>query len=267
MHHTAVVLVAAAGLCYCIAAVLRWRAMAVSDEDRRSAHLIPLWVGLALHTAGLVLSLLDPERRDFAYGVLAVWAAVAALFFVSRYLASPSRAILVLPVGAMAVLVAMAGLAGPAPDPTPDKPAGQLIWIVRVHVVFMAAHLAGMLLAGAAGGMWLVAANQLRSPSPRALRLPSLPAIERLAERSLVVATALLLAGLATGGAAMQQGGGLHMGQPSIALSLLTMVLLVAALALRATGRLNRRGTALAAVAIMLVAAMGGLSQLVVKHG
>lgn len=237
--------------------------MAVSDEDRRSAHLIPLWIGLALHTGSLVLSLLDPTRRDFAYAVLAVWAAVAALFFVSRYLASPSRAILVLPVGAMALLVAMAGLAGPVPD----KPATEMIWIVRLHVVFMSAHLAAMLLAGAAGGMWLVAANQLRSPSPRALRLPSLPVVERLAERSLVIATALLLGGLATGGAAMQQTGGVNMGKPSIALALLTMVLLVAALALSATGRLNRRSTAVAAVVTMMVAALGALSQLVIKHG
>lgn len=237
--------------------------MAVSDEDRRSAHLIPLWVGLAFHTASLVLSLLDPTRRDFAYAVLAVWAAFAGLFFVNRYLASPSRAILVLPVGAMALLVAMAGFAGPAPAKAPTE----MLWIVRLHVAFMASHLAAMLLAGAAGGMWLVAANQLRSPSPRALRLPSLPVVERLAERSLVVATALLLGGLATGGAAMQQSAGVNMGKPSIVIALLTMVLLVAALAARATGRLSRRGVAIAAVGTMVVAAIGALSQLVVTHG
>lgn len=262
MHLTAIILVAAAGICYVVAALLRWRQMGVSDE-RTSAHLIPLWLGLALHSVSLVLSLMNPGQRDFAYGVLAVWAAVAGLFFVSRYLASPSRTILVLPVGGMALLVAMAELA--SPDTTPGGEATS--WITRVHVAFMALHLAVMLLSGAAGGMYLTAVRQLKSPSPRALRLPSLPLLERLTERSLVIATALLMGGLATGGAAMQLKRSISLAQPSIVLALMTMALLVLVLALRSTGRLNRRGVALGAVGAMLIAALGAVSQLVVTHG
>lgn len=262
MHLTAIILVAAAGLCYVAAALLRWRQMGVSDE-RTTAHLVPLWLGLALHSVSLVLSLLTPGQRDFSYGVLAVWAAVAGLFFVSRYLASPSRTILVLPVGGMALLVAMAELASGEPNPVP---AGGTSWIVRLHVVFMALHLAVMLLSGAAGGMYLTAVRQLKSPSPRALRLPSLPLLERLTERSLVISTALLMAGLATGGAAMQLST-VSMAKPSIVLALITMALLVLVLALRATGRLNRRGVALGAVAAMLIAALGAVSQMVSTHG
>jgi ABC-type uncharacterized transport system permease subunit len=262
VHLTAIILVAAAGLCYVAAALVRWRQMALSDE-RRSAHLIPLWLGLGLHSVSLVLSLINPGQRDFAYGVLAVWAAVAGLFFVSRYLASPSRTILVLPVGGMALLVAMAELAsGEGTSSTDATP-----WITRVHVAFMALHLAVMLLSGAAGGMYLTAVRQLKSPSPRALRLPSLPLLERLTERSLVVGTALLMGGLATGGAAMQLSRSISLAQPSIVLALITMALLVLILALRSTGHLNRRGVALGAVWSMLIAALGAVSQLVVTHG
>ncbi len=262
MHLTAIILIAAAGLCYVAAAVLRWRQMAVSDE-RRSAHLIPLWLGLALHTVSLVLSLLDPAQRDFAYAVLAVWAAVASMFFVSRYLTSPSRTILVLPVGGMALLVAMAELASGKDQPSTDVTSG----ITRFHVGLMILHIGVMLLSGAAGGMYLTAVRQLKASSSRALRLPSLPLLERLTERSLVIGTALLMGGLATGGAAMQLKPTMTLAQPSIVLALITMVLLVLVLALRATGRLNRRGVALGAVGAMVIAALGLISQMMGAHG
>src|ERR1043165_5139820 len=122
--------------------------MARSDE-RRPAHLVPLWLGLGLHSVSLVLSLVNPGQRDFAYGVLAVWAAVAGLFFVSPPLPTPSRTILVLPVGGMALLVAMAELASVDAQPATAGTS----WIVRVHVAFMALHLAGMLVSGARGGV------------------------------------------------------------------------------------------------------------------
>lgn len=263
MHLTAVILLAAAGLCYCAAAVVRWLLTASSDE-RRPAHLLPLWIGLTLHSVALVLSLLDDGQRGFSYGVLAVWAAVASLFFVSRYLASPSRTILVLPMGGMALLVAMAALTSPGQR---VEPVAEMAWIVRLHVGFMAAHLAMMLMAGAAGGLYLLAAAQLKSPSPRALRLPSLPRLERLTERGLVIATALLLGGLATGGAAMQLARSISLTQPSIVLAMITMVLLLVTLSLRATGVLTRRGAAHAALACMLIAALGAFSQVVKAHG
>jgi hypothetical protein len=266
MHLLAVILIAGAGLCYCAAAVLRWRQMGRAD-DPRAGYLWPVWVGLGLHTASMILSLLEPGERDFAYGVLGVWAAVASLLFFNRYLAVPSRSLLVLPVGGMALLVAMSALAGPPPGAVHDPaPAGTPL-IVLVHVVFMSAHLACMLVCGAAGGLYLLAAKQLKSPSVRALRLPALPSLERFTERTLVAATALLLGGLATGGAAMQLSRMVSIGSPTIVLALLTMVLLVVVLALRAAARISRRGIALTAVVCMLVAALGALSQLVAKHG
>jgi hypothetical protein len=165
----------------------------------------------------------------------------------------------------MALLVAMSSLIDASA--TTSEPTEGIAWITQVHIGFMAMHLAVMLVTGAAGGMYLTAARQLKSPTPRALRLPSLPVLERLTERGLVIATALLLGGLATGGAAMQLTRSLNLAQPSIILSLMTMVLLIVALGLRATTHLNRRGIAMAAVVAMLIAALGSFSQLVVTHG
>jgi ABC-type hemin transport system substrate-binding protein len=59
----------------------------------------------------------------------------------------------------------------------------------------------------------------------------------------------------------------IKLAQPSIVLALITMALLVLVLALRATGRLTRRGVALGAVTAMIIAALGAISQQVVTHG
>jgi hypothetical protein len=262
VYTTALILVALAGLCYCVAALLRWRQMAQADDQRLAPIL--LYGGLSLHSVSLILSILSDGHETFAYGVLAVWAAVASILFASKYLAAPSRTILVLPVGGMALLVAMASLAGSKVRVVAPH---DMLWITQIHAAFMAMHLAVILLAGSAGGMYLTASRQLKSSSPRALRLPRLPVLEKLTERALVIATALLLGGLATGGAAMQLARTINLAQPSIIFALLTMILLVLALALRAAGQLNRRGMALTAVFSMLIAALGAASQLVGRHG
>jgi hypothetical protein len=262
VHLLSIILIALAGCCFCAAALLRWRLLGRVDAPQPK-HLWPMWAGMTLLTASLVLSLCDRAEVDYAYGVLGVWAGVASLLFVSRYLAVPSRGVLALPIGGMSLLVAMAELAGPGNHAV--SPGGH--WITSVHALFMSLQLAAMVLAGAAGGLYLVAARQLKSPSVRALRLPSLPLLERLTERTLVVATALLLVGLATGGAAMQLARSISLAHPTILLSLTTMAVLVATLALKATARINRRGVAVAAVAAMVLAALGAASQLVSTHG
>jgi hypothetical protein len=262
VHYLSIVLVALAGCCFCAAAALRWRLMGRVDAPQPK-HIWPMWMGMTLLTASLVLSLCDQAEADYSYGVLGVWAGVASLLFVSRYLAVPSRGVLALPIGGMALLVAMAGLAGPGAHA--PAPGGH--WISKVHALFMALQLAAIVLSGAAGGLYLVAARQLKSPTVRALRLPSLPLLERLTERSLVVATALLLVGLATGGAALQLARSISLAHPTILLSLATMAVLVATLALKAAGSINRRGVAVAAVAAMALAALGAVSQLVSTHG
>jgi hypothetical protein len=260
VHVIAVILIAAAGCCYCGAAVLRWRQISRVDAPQ-VAYLWPMWTGMTLHTVSLILSLCDSKQQDFAYGVLGVWAGVASLLFVTRFLAVPSRGVLALPIGCMAVLVAMASLA------SHPRAASGTHWITILHATFMSLHLAAMVLAGAAGGLYLIAVRSLKSPSVRALRLPSLPMLEHLCERSLVVATALLMVGLATGGAAMQLSHAVSLSHPTIILAMMTMVLLVVTLALRSAERLSRRAVAVAAVFGMVLAALGAICQLVVAHG
>lgn len=265
MHVAAIVLLAAAGLAYCLGAVLRWRAL-LRGETRAAAW--PLWAGLALHTASVVCSLLDPAGRDFAAGVLGMWAGVASIGFLRRYLAMPSRWLLVLPLGGMALLVAGAGLAERHLGPEPSTMVGGGGWVTRLHVVFMALHLAATAIAAGAGVLYLVAVRQLKSASIGAFTLPNLPRIDTVGERGLVVATALLIGGLATGGVAMGgRGGGGALLQPAIVLALLTMAVLVATLALRLAHRVGRRGIAVASLACLALDALAMISVTVRAHG
>jgi len=261
MHMLAVVLVAAAGVGYVLAAGLRWRALGRGETVAGGGW--ALWSALALHSAGLTVSLVDPAQRAFAYGALAAWAAVAALVFLRRYLAMPSAWLLVLPAGGMALLLAMAGLASRPPGgeaPTEHR------WIVGVHLAFVVAYLAAALVAGSSALAYLVAARLLKLARFSALKLPQLPALERLYERALVVATALLLVVLATGGAAIQLSTRLSLGDPLVTLAVAAMVLNCLALGLRAADRLGRRGLALAAVGSLILAVLSALKQVLGSH-
>lgn len=259
MHFAAVLFVAVAGICYCLAAGLRWR-LVRADHPAQARWLWPLWLGLLLHSAGLVITMLEGRHPDFAYAVLGVWAALAALVFVSRFLASPSRWLLALPVGAMAILVGMAGLLA-RPEEGEKHPV-----IVTVHVLFMTGWLCTALVAGGAGLLYLLAVRQLKGAKIGALRLPTLPDLGKLCERTLVVATALLLGGLATGGAAMRAVRTIDLWQPPTALAMLNMLLLVAALALHRSGHLGRKGLAGAAVATLVIGAIASLALVLGPH-
>jgi len=261
MHLVSVLLVALAGACYCLAALLRWRLLRAPEAA--PGYLWPLWVGISLHSVALVVSLGEGQHRDFTYGVLGVWAAVASLAFVSRFLHTPSRWLLALPLGGMALLIAMAGLMVKPEAPAPDgMPA-----IVLIHILFMAANLAASLVAGASAALYLIAVRQLKAAKFGALRLPNLPQLDQLFERSLVVATALLLGGLATGGGAMQVSGAFSLMHPAALLSLANMALLVLALGVRLAQRLGRRGLALAAIVSTVLTAIATLALLVDRHG
>lgn len=261
MHLTAVVLIALAGLCYCLVAVRRWLLLRLAQGVVGRPWLV--WIGMALHSAGLVLSLIDAERADFAHAVLGSWAAVASLLFLSRFLASPNRWLLVLPVGGMVLLLAVAGLAVRPREPSADSMPG----IVMVHIVFMTGQLAASLLAGASAFVYLLAVKQLKAAQAGAFTLPNLPQLDHLFERSLVVATALLIGGLATGGAAMRLSGTFSLAHPASLLSLVNMGMLVLAWSLRLANRLGRRGLAWSAIASLAMAAIATVSLIVNRHG
>ncbi len=194
-----------------------------------------------------------------------MWAGVASLLFLSRWMAMPSRSLMVLPVGAVALMIATAGAAGPVrPDATPsaDTP-----WIVHLHAAFMTLHIGTLLVAGTGGGLYLTVAWLLKRPSPRALRLPNLRMLERLTDRCFIAATALLVGGLATGGAAMRLHPDFALWHPTALLGIATMVALLSILGLRSANRLGNRSMALASALAALFAVLSALSQVVLAHG
>lgn len=262
MHLTAVVLIALAGLCYCLVAVRRWVSLRVAQVVTGQPWLV--WIGMALHSAGLTLSLIDLEHTEFAHAVLGSWSALASLLFLSRFLASPNRWLLVLPVGGMVLLLAVAGLAVRPHDPSATH---GMPGIVVVHIIFMTGQLAASLLAGASAFVYLVAVGQLKAAQASAFTLPNLPKLDHLFERSLVLATALLIGGLATGGAAMRLSGTFSLAHPASVLSLIDMGLLVLAWSLRLTNQLGRRGLAWSAIASLTVGAIATVSLIMDRHG
>jgi hypothetical protein len=267
MHPVAILLCAAAGIVYCVAAIARWREVARSSAPGPVAAIL-VAIGLGLHSGALVTGLAaGREHADFAYGVLAVWAAVASVFFLRRFLTAPSKSLLLLPLGGMAVIVAMAGLWDGRETPAPLQPATGMPWIVAVHIGFMVLHLAAALVAGAAAGLFLVARVQLKRATVGSLKLPNLPSLERLCERALIAATAALIGGLATGGAAAQLVPEFRLLHPTVMLSLLNMSLLIAGLGLRLAHQLGGRGIASAAIACALITAVAIVSQVVGPHG
>lgn len=260
VHLAAVALTAGAGAAYLWAARKQWMRL---GRDPSSTDGRWWWIAFGLQTAGLAVSLLDPGHRSFAYGALAAWAAVAAILFAGRFLSAPSRLLLALPLGAVVLLIAIAGVASIGAPP--DDGAGS--WISRVHAGFMAAHLAALVAAGAAGALYLLAAGRLKSGDPQATKLPSLPTLERLTERGLIWGTALLISGLATGGAAIRVSHGFQLLHPTALLGLAEIALLVAVLGVHRTRHLSRRSLSLAAIACLSVAMLGTLSQVVIAHG
>jgi hypothetical protein len=273
MRLSAIVLVALAGLAYCAAAWARWRALARSPGEPVAGggpgaptHDTPwFWLGLGAHSLALILALCQPSDRDFAYVVLAAWAAVAALAFARGFMSGPSRNLLALPVGAMALLIAMVAAASNASEPAPPGPVTGAVTIL--HIGFMIAYLAAAVVAGTAGGMYLVVARQLKTASQRVFALPALPTLERINERALIVATALLLGGLATGGAAIASAPRFSITHPTAILGLVTMAVLIAIFALRLAGRLNGSRLATAAVGSMVLGFLGFISLEIVAHG
>ncbi len=268
VYHAALIACALAGVLTIAAALLRWRLLMIGDLPAR-AWQVCLWSGFALLSLGLMLALHQTGHRDFTYALLAVWAAAAVALFVGGQLSSPSRGLLLLPVGGMALLVAMGGALrlGAGLDPAPLAKVVGMPWIVLVHVVFTAAAQAALILAGASGGLYLLAERQLKKAAGPGLRLPALPTLERLTERSLIIGSALLTGGLATGGGAMQVAKDFDLGHPTAVLGLTNLGLLVLVFALRAGHRLARRRLAAAALVSMVISAATVFSLLVTPHG
>jgi len=260
LHLLSVGLTAGAGAAYVWAARRQWLRLGHKAQSTDGRW---WWIAFALQTVGLIVSLVDPGHRSFAYGALAAWAAVAGVLFAGHFLAAPSRLLMALPLGAVVLLVAIAGVASVGAPPED----GTGSWISRVHAGFMAAHLAALVVSGAAGALYLLAVGRLKSGDPLATRLPSLSTLDRLGERGLVWGTALLISGLATGGAAMRVSRTFQLIHPTALLGLSELALLIAVLVMYRANRLSRRALALAALACLTLAVIGTISQVIVAHG
>ena len=156
----------------------------------------------------------------------------------------------------MALLVALTGLT----PPDPVVAATERGLLLKTHISIMVFHLAAMLIAGGAGVLYLIAARKLKTSVSAALQLPKLPVLERLCERALVVATALLIGGLVTGGAAMRTSDRFTGTSLPVLIAMLSMAVLVVILALRLAGRLNRSRLAWSAQIALVLAALSILS-------
>lgn len=262
IHPAAIALTGGAGLIYLLAARAQWRRLrdqaASSGDDGRW-----WWIAFAVQSVALLVSLLDAGHRSFAYGALAAWAGVAAAMFAGRFLSAPSRLLFALPLGAVALLISVAGIASLGAPPED----GSATWISRLHAAFMAAHLAAIVVSGAAGGLYLVVTARLKSADARATSLPALPVLERLLERGLLWGTALLLGGLAIGGAAIRISQSFQLLHPTALLGLVEFALLVAILAMHRTRSLTRREVAIGVIACLSMALLGTLSQVIIAHG
>jgi hypothetical protein len=117
------------------------------------------------------------------------------------------------------------------------------------------------------GLLYLLAVRSLKEGAARALRLPALPNLDRVCERSLVIATGLLLGGLATGGVAMRTSETFRLTHPAAVLALIDMGVLVVALALRTTGHLGRRSMALTALVTAILLGLATASFIALRHG
>jgi ABC-type uncharacterized transport system permease subunit len=265
MFAVALALVALSGAVALVAAWLRWAALGRADDAGRP--MVMAWVAFGCLTAGLVMSLLEGAHRDVSYFILASWAAVGAVLFAGRFLAAPSRSLLLLPIGTILLLLAMAGAWRLGAGPGEVTRVGGLPLIVWIHIGTVIIAMSVLTVAGAAGILCQLAARALKRASMRGLRLPPLPQLERLTERTLVVGTALLSAALATGGAAVQVSQTFTLPNPTMLIGIANLGLLVVALALRVSGRLPRRGLATAALFSLALVVLSAISVVLVQHG
>lgn len=258
MYMTAAVLLGIAGCLFCLAALVYWRRIAQSREVSDSRSMLIVGVGMVTLTVALVLSLIDHSRRDFTFAVLSCWSAVAAILFVKRFLAMPSRGLLVLPIGAIAIMLAVLSVID-----QPQRPASgddALPVIVLIHILFMVFYLAANLVGASAAVCFFIADRQLKSASERAFKLPSLPSLRRVTVAGLVASCATLFAGLVTGSAAVTLVEEFDYTHPIIITSIVSMVLLIVLLFLDVKRGLNQRALSIASLLILLLTVIAMVS-------
>ncbi|TVR39297.1 MAG: hypothetical protein EA402_14830 [Planctomycetota bacterium] len=235
-----------AGLAYISAALIRWRDLARASNPKRPWGLLIL--GIVAHLASCLISFLFSGGADFAYASLGSLLAALAMLIGTRFMSLSSPGLLLLPVGVMAIVVAVFALIDRSHL---GRNMDQRSLVFYVHIIFMAANMAAILLAAASAGMYLVVSRQLKAASNRALRLPQLPPLGALAQRSLLVALAMLLGGMVSGAVAIGPESHFSLFHPTIILAGLALLMVTIALLARASQRISDRGLCWATLAIL----------------
>ena len=252
MHLAAVVLLGLAGCLFCVAALVYWRRMASNAEGQDKVSMIIVGVAMSALSVSLLLSIIEQHEREFTYAVLSTWAAVGAMLFIKRFLAMPSRSLLIAPIGAVAIMVAVVSLMDPQAAATTAKES--LPFVTLVHIIFMVLYLVAALVAGAAAISYFIADRQLRSATERAFKLPSLPSLRRMTFMGLVVCCAVLCAGLATGAAATTYVEAFNYVHPLVLISIIDVLVLLVLLFIEVTRGLGQKVLSIMAILILISA-------------
>lgn len=251
MHLAAVVLLGLAGCLFCLAALVYWRRMASNVDGQDQVSMAIVGIAMSALSASLIISIIEQHEREFTYAVLSTWAAVGALLFIKRFLAMPSRSLLIAPIGAVAIMLAVVSLMG---TPSAVVAKESLPFVTLVHIIFMVLYLVAALVAGAGAIAYFIADRQLRSATERAFKLPSLPSLRRMTFMGLVVCCAVLCAGLATGAAATTYVEAFNYVHPIVIISILDVLVLLVLLFLEVTRGLGQKTLSIVAIVILLSA-------------
>ena len=252
MHFAAVILLGVAGCLFCVAAFVYWRRLTSSADGKDAVSMTIVGIAMTALSAALILSMIDQSEREFTYAVLSTWAAVGAMLFIKRFLSMPSRSLLMVPMGAMALMIAVVSVMDPPAAESAAKEA--LPFVTLIHIIFMSLFLVAALVAGAASMAYFIADRQLRSATERAFKLPSLPSLRSMTFVSLVIACAVLCAGLATGAAATTYVEAFNYAHPIVIISIVDVIILLILLFLEVTRGLGQRTLSIMAIIILLSA-------------
>lgn len=231
LYAAKVLLLFASGAAYLAAGVWRWHLLGQRGPQPSAWPGRFVALGVALHSAALLLALVFPEHADLVFAGGGTWGAAVAMLVVTRLLGLPGPGLLLAPVGVLSLLVAAAAtLDGGVVHGHGD---GRHTWVFFAHVWFMSAAFAAGLLAGTGAILYQVARRQLKSASGRALRLPGLPRLAALTEYSLAVAACMLVGGVASGSVAIGRSAAFTLAHPTPLLALALLAGTFATLVLR----------------------------------
>lgn len=250
MQVVSISLLALSGFFFCLSAAVYWRRM-VADKQQDLISMSIVGCGMLALSLSVLCSLLDGSDNEFSFVLLSMWSAVAAILFVKRFLSMPSRGLMVLPIGAVALMCAVVAFTGDVP--TQEEQASSLAPVVIVHIIFMSLNMATILVASSAAIGYFYSDRQLRLASPRAFQLPSLPSLKKVTDVMIVSATATLFAGMATGAAASTYSEHFNYAHPVVILCLLNLVFLLVTLFCEATSRIGQRRLSILCIVSMLL--------------